>query len=441
MLDADSTAERLTMAELRRVFAGALRVRWFVVVMLTIFGALFALFEPSVVRVAAPWTLAALLAFVGRVDARRLRGGAFDRRAVLKVAVTLLGSQALLIGITGGIRSPFVVLTPPVLVLSALGTGQLRLYVPAALAFVGYIWALAIGDLLHLWSPLLPRVLGGGPDAWAHPVYAVTLAVLLTLVAIIGGGMGLSVRRGFDRATTAAVGARAEAVDAMRARNRELVELSGALAHELKNPLAAIRGLAGVIGRRLEPGSREAEQMGVLIGEVGRMAAVLDEFLNFSRPAAGLAARDVDPGALVEEVALVHEPVADERGVRLVRAAGARSALRADPRKIKQVLVNLVQNALDASPAGGEVRLTTADRDGGGVEFEVCDDGPGLADEVRGRLFTPGATTKAAGSGLGLTIARAIAEQHGGGLDLEARPEGGCRARLWLPASPAGGEP
>jgi signal transduction histidine kinase len=112
-----------------------------------------------------------------------------------------------------------------------------------------------------------------------------------------------------------------------------------------------------------------------------------------------------------------------------------------DPRKVKQVLVNLLQNALDATPRGGRVMASTSHDASGAARFVIDDSGPGLTDEVRGRLFTPGATTKAAGSGLGLVIARAIAEQHGGTLTLSDRPEGGCRAELclpkWPPAEPA----
>jgi signal transduction histidine kinase len=429
----DPTAERFTMEELGRVFIGASQMRWIGVIILGTLASLYAAYDPSPLHVGLPLAVAAGLATLLFTERRRLRARGFQRRTVLYVVASLLATQATAIVLTGGIRSPVLFAVPPILVLTALGTGLARLYVLPAIGFIVFVWTLALGEVLGLWPSLLPPALGAGPITRC---LAFAQAGVLSFAALAGGVLGVTIRAAFDRATTAAVRARAEAVEAMRERNRELVALSGALAHELKNPLAAIRGLAGIVARRLEPGSREAEQMGVLIGEVGRMAAVLDEFLNFSRPAAGLAARDLDAGALLDEVALVHEAVALERGVRFVRDVHVSGALRADPRKVKQVLVNLVQNALDASPPGGAVRLAAADRDGGGVVIDVLDDGPGLAAEVRGRLFTPGATTKAAGSGLGLTIARAIAEQHGGGLDLEARAEGGCRARLWLPATP-----
>jgi signal transduction histidine kinase len=227
---------------------------------------------------------------------------------------------------------------------------------------------------------------------------------------------------------------RHELVETMRERNRELLSLSGELAHELKNPLASIQGLSALVERRLPAGSKDKEQMSVLVGEVKRMGAILDEFLNFSRPATGLSTRLVRPADLVLEVVQLHEGLARQRRIGLGRELRETGTVRCDPRKVKQVLVNLVQNALDATPAGGRVTLRTEPAAPDRVLLVVEDTGPGLAPEVRRRLFQPGITTKSGGSGLGLTIARAIAEQHGGTLALEERPAGGCRATLTLPA-------
>ena len=119
---------------------------------------------------------------------------------------------------------------------------------------------------------------------------------------LIGGLVALIIRASLDRVARLAATTKLELVESMRERNAELMNLSGALAHELKNPLASIQGLSGLMARKLEPESKEAEQMGVLLGEVKRMASILDEFLNFSRPLSDLSVQSVSPDELVEDV-------------------------------------------------------------------------------------------------------------------------------------------
>jgi signal transduction histidine kinase len=171
------------------------------------------------------------------------------------------------------------------------------------------------------------------------------------------------------------------------------------------------------------------------------MGTVLDEFLNFSRPVDSLAVREVEPGRLIAEVASLHEGVAVERDIALKTETASSTSLRADPRKLKQVLVNLVQNALDATPRGGSVVLRARSDTASSTTFEVSDTGAGIDEEVRARLFRPGTTTKPEGSGLGLVIARSIAEQHGGTLELVDRAEGGCVAVFRVPTQDPSDEP
>jgi signal transduction histidine kinase len=170
--------------------------------------------------------------------------------------------------------------------------------------------------------------------------------------------------------------------------------------------------------------------MEVLQGEVERMRGILDEFLTFSRPLTPLTLDHIDPRALAARVVALHEGAARAHGTKLVLRGQARR-LQADPRKLLQVLVNLVQNALAAS-SGGLVEVAVGE-DAGRVVFTVADRGPGLDPALRDRVFSAGVTSKADGSGLGLTIALAIVRQHDGELALDDRDGGGTIARVTLP--------
>jgi two-component system sensor histidine kinase HydH len=219
-----------------------------------------------------------------------------------------------------------------------------------------------------------------------------------------------------------------EMENAAAARFSVLTAWSGEMAHELKNPLAGIKGLAQLI--QLDP-SRASERLERLLGEIDRMRGILDQFLNFSRPLVPSGQETVDLGELCREVVAVHEGIATTREV-VLTAPRDTLQVRCDPRKTKQILVNLVQNALEASTDGGEVRVVVG-CENGFASVRVLDRGCGLSPAMRVRAFQRGVTSKAHGSGLGLSIARSMAEQQGGSLQLSNRDGGGCIAELVLP--------
>jgi len=132
------------------------------------------------------------------------------------------------------------------------------------------------------------------------------------------------------------------------------------------------------------------------------------------------------------------EPEFERAGVRLENASeGAVPVIRADAKSVAQAVANLLRNALEACSAGGRVRVMVSADDGAaeGVTVTVEDDGVGLAVEIRPRLFTPFATTKAQGTGLGLSLARKFVEAHGGTISLTPLPKG-TKARIRLPVEP-----
>jgi signal transduction histidine kinase len=122
---------------------------------------------------------------------------------------------------------------------------------------------------------------------------------------------------------------------------------------------------------------------------------------------------------------------------------GAAPAVLADRRLLERALVNLLENALQAVGEAGTIRVSLRTRDDGKrVEIEVRDSGPGVAPEFRDRVFEPFFSTKTSGSGLGLALAKKIAEDHGGGVSLQSTPGEPTRAVLWLPAAePVEGAP
>lgn len=439
--DLDAEVLALTSHELRRTLAFLLRARFVAAAVLAFVGLLWFIGEPPGWQPTFMGVAAVSIGVVAWRDHRRLNAALFGPREHAWLLATVLLTQTAIIVPTGGIASPAVVLYVPVATLSGVGLGRHH-YTALLVAFgISMVWLFAVLAATGLGPEPGPASLGITAEAApAHPFVWIQAGVL-TIGMGVGAAFGMLHRQALDRAVRSAAVARTEALGAIAARNREFLELSNTLAHELKNPLASIQGLAGLMVRTLPEGERSAEQAGVLLREARRMGGIVDELSSFARPAQGLAVRRVAPAALAADVLALHEGLAAQREIDLRLETGATGEVVADPRKLTQVLVNLIQNALDAVPARGRVVLRVAPRESGGVTFTIDDDGPGLAPEMRERLFVPGATTKAAGNGLGLRIARAIAQQHGGTLTIGDAPGGGCRAMFDLPTTPPGDAP
>jgi signal transduction histidine kinase len=213
------------------------------------------------------------------------------------------------------------------------------------------------------------------------------------------------------------------------------------VSHELRSPMAAVIGAARTLQgrwRELTPEQREAFL--ALIGdETSRLARLIDDVLDTSRIEAGtfsFSFSDVDLAELLRDVVAAAECAQDE--VKLTAELGTLPHVRGDRERLRQVIQNLVDNAVKYSSAGGEVRVRAVPGNGH-VLIDVVDEGPGIALEDRELIFekfgrSSGGTAKP-GTGLGLFIARSIAEAHGGSLDVESVFERGSVFRLELPAS------
>jgi signal transduction histidine kinase len=207
------------------------------------------------------------------------------------------------------------------------------------------------------------------------------------------------------------------------------------LGHELNNSLTPIRSIAGSLESLIarEPRAPDWDQdMRRGLSVIAARAEALGRFLEAYGRLARLPAPQLRPLALGP---LAQRAAGLETRVPVTVVGGPDTTLVADPDQVEQLLINLVRNAGDAAlETGGGVRLSwaAADRAPTQIEIRIDDDGPGLPNTTN--LFVPFFTTKPGGSGIGLVLARQIAEAHGGSLTLENRtPEPGCRARVRLP--------
>jgi signal transduction histidine kinase len=224
-----------------------------------------------------------------------------------------------------------------------------------------------------------------------------------------------------------------------RIREERLVllgKLAAGIAHEVRNPLEAIKGAATVLEGNGAPDATVRKFTHIIKDEVTDLNQFLEGFLEFARPAP-LRLAESDMGAIADEVVTLLEPLLGERRIRAsMDVAQDLPPIHADAHQIKQVLMNLCLNAIQAMPDGGEMVLTgrpAEDEGRSGVEFSVRDTGAGVAEAVRHQVFEPFITTKAGGSGLGLAVSRSIIERHAGRIRMESAPGRGSTFSIWLP--------
>jgi signal transduction histidine kinase len=210
-----------------------------------------------------------------------------------------------------------------------------------------------------------------------------------------------------------------------------LGELAAGIAHEVRNPLTALRTTAEMLAEAYPEGHKRHRMAELHLSELDRLDQVVQKFLDFARPKPP-AVVDVDAAPLLERAQALLQTAARDKGVDVRTDAPTALLLRADPDLLLQVLLNLGLNALQHSPEGGTVALgaTVAD---GVQRLTVDDGGGGVAPEVAETLFDPCVTTRPDGSGLGLSIASRIVEAHGGQLAFAPRPQGGTRFEVLLP--------
>jgi heavy metal sensor kinase len=212
------------------------------------------------------------------------------------------------------------------------------------------------------------------------------------------------------------------------------------VAHDLRTPLTRLRaGAESALPQTLDPGARQA--LAECIEETDRIKRLLDALLDVSAAENGVLRLDresVDLGAMFKNVGDLFGMVAEEKNTKLELAAPPGTTVWADPARLRQVIANLVDNALKYTPAGGAVRVEAETR-GSRTFIVVSDTGPGIApgDETKiwRRLYRGDHSRSQRGLGLGLSVVKAMVEAHRGAVSVANRPEGGARFTVELPAS------
>ena len=216
--------------------------------------------------------------------------------------------------------------------------------------------------------------------------------------------------------------------------------LAAGVAHEIRNPLTAIKAWLFLQQKHLTRGTPEFADAELIGSEINRLERIVKDFLQFARPSDPEFAV-VPAGQPLQEVQTLMAPELEKSKIKLELAEIAPAEIRIDPQQIKQVLINLVQNAADSIGENGTVTLRARldekrlnDRPTDVVILEVSDTGKGIPPEAEKRLFDPFFTTKDFGTGLGLPIAARIVEKHGGALQYQTQPGNGTTFGIILPA-------
>jgi signal transduction histidine kinase len=320
--------------------------------------------------------------------------------------------------VTGGIHSPLL----PGLVLPSVVS--LLFFGPYPVAR----WTAVGNGLLIFAMVCLPASMHGPSLSAVHYTLAVLLGLgwhLFMLHLMVGKLTKMSNRAGDSMACL-----REERVSEAVAQLRRLQSVGAKVAHELKNPLASIKGLCQLVARTPES-ERTQERLAVVASEISRMETILNEYLSFSRPLEDLKPETLDLSALGKDVLDVLAGRADQAGVAL-EIEGHATPVKGDPRRLKEALINLVSNAIEATPHGGRVVLRVRSSSAA-ITLEVRDTGRGISTEDLERLGTSFFTTRPNGTGLGVVLAQSVITQHGGTLDYKSTVGHGTTATIVLP--------
>jgi signal transduction histidine kinase len=217
-------------------------------------------------------------------------------------------------------------------------------------------------------------------------------------------------------------------------------QLAASVAHEVRNPLAAIRSITQLIRDEQPPADEQASLLGDVIEEVDRIDHTVSGLLGLAREHPSNVS-SCDVGALCDDAIRFIAPLMRKRGIHLVLELGVSASVRVDPREFRQILLNLILNAYEACEVGNTITIATSASSTTGypcVLFSIADTGSGIEVEALQQVFDPFFTTKQNGSGLGLPISRKLVRQYGGELTIMSTRGHGTAVTISLPLAEPG---
>lgn len=289
------------------------------------------------------------------------------------------------------------------------------------------------------------RALGDFLDGGAHSLRLLELFLVTAFAAVLGvviWGARMAYRYTVAPLQTQLI--ESQALLERREKLASLGVLAAGVAHEIRNPLTAIKARLFTQQKRLSRDSAPFKDSEVISGEIQRLERIVRDFLEFARPGEPERSR-VNAERFLREVCELMQPELEKNGVTLQMDPSPDAPLfvDADQQQLKQVLINLIRNAAESLPGRGLVqlgvrlgRIRLDDRKYLAAVLEVTDNGPGIPPEVQQRLFDPFYTTKSNGTGLGLSIAAQIVEKHEGRLQFQTERGTGTTFAVTLPLEP-----
>ncbi len=212
-------------------------------------------------------------------------------------------------------------------------------------------------------------------------------------------------------------------------------QMAAGIAHEIKNPLASVKGAFEILYKGETTAEEKKEFQDIVFKEIKRIDCTVSEFLEFARPRE-FDIKRIDINASLNNVIKQMRQQVESAGLNIETDIKDEIHVLADEQKIRQVIINLVLNAIDASPSNGTIKISSR-IDNFKAYIVFADEGAGITEDDQGKIYEPFYTTKAKGTGLGLTIIKSIIDRHGGLIEAESPNGKGARFTIILPIDKA----